>query len=159
MLIEDRWGNQLLELRALSEDALSELVPLTHALVVARRSGDSLLVFNRHRRYWELAGGLIDAGESPRACAIRELREESGLVCDPSALQFVGAMKFRLQPSRFNAAIHLEYGALYATQVQEPLAQFVPNQEISKVHWWDGGEAIGEISVIDRKLIELALNR
>jgi len=156
MLIEDKQGNQLLELMALGEDELSGVMPLTHALVVARRGGDNLLVFNRYRQYWELAGGLIDAGEEPRACAVRELREESGLVCDPSALQFVGAMKFLLQPSRFNSAIHLEYGALYLAEVPEQLARFVPNEEISKVCWWDGSQPIGEISVIDRHLVELA---
>ena len=155
MLIEDKQGNQLLELIPLGEAELSSLAPLTHALVVARRVDDKhLLVFNRFRQYWELAGGLIDAGETPRACASRELHEESGLVCEPGALRFVGAMKFLLQPSKFHAEIHIEYGALYVTVIDQ-LSPFVPNEEISQLCWWDGDEAIGEISVIDRKLIEL----
>ena len=86
MLIEDQKGNQLLQLIALSETDLSTVVPLTHALVVARHAGKNLLVFNRYRQYWELAGGLIDAGETPRDCAARELQEESGFISEYGAL-------------------------------------------------------------------------
>jgi 8-oxo-dGTP diphosphatase len=155
MLIEDLKGNQLLELIALTEAELANVAPLTHALVVARRGGNlNLLVFNRHRQYWELAGGLIDAGETPRECAVRELREESGLACDPASLRLVGVAKFLLQPSRFNSEIHVEYGALYMANVDQPLA-FIANDEIANVCWWDGTEAIGLISVIDQKLMEL----
>jgi 8-oxo-dGTP diphosphatase len=156
MLTEDKKGNQLLELIALSERDLVTVVPLTHALVVARHAanGSHLLVYNRYRQYWELAGGLIDRDETPRACAARELREESGLDCDPDALRFVGAMKFLLQPSRFHPEAHIEYGALYVAEVHEA-SPFVPNEEISKTCWWDGIAPIGEISVIDQKLIEL----
>src|SRR3954469_16320862 len=117
MLIEDKKGNRLLELISLRETDLSKVVPLTHALVVARHGANkNLLVFNRYRQCWELAGGMIDADETPRACAIRELRKESGLACDPDALRFVGAMKLLLQPSRFHAELHIEYGALYVTE-------------------------------------------
>jgi 8-oxo-dGTP diphosphatase len=155
MLIQDQKGNQLVELIALPEAQLSQLAPLTHALVVARRGGSlNLLVFNRDRQYWELAGGLIDAGETPRECAARELLEETGLRCDPDSLRLIGAAKFLLQPSRFHAEIHVEYGAVYAADIDQPLA-FVANDEIAKVCWWDGTEAIGTISVIDQKLIEL----
>lgn len=155
MLIEDKKGNQLLELIALNEAELSKIAPLTHALVVARRNGsENLLVFNRRRQYWELAGGMIDAGETPRDCAVRELQEESGLACDPASLRLVGVAKFLLQPSRFHSEVHVEYGALYVTHVDQPLA-FVANDEIAKACWWDGTEAIGAISVIDQRLIEL----
>jgi 8-oxo-dGTP diphosphatase len=78
MLIEDQKGNQLLELIPLNEADLFGVAPLTHALVVARRDGNkNLLVFNRYRQYWELAGGLIDAGEVI-AAALRETTPIAG---------------------------------------------------------------------------------
>ncbi len=156
ILIQDKQGNQLLDLILLKEADLSKVAPLTHALVVARRGGTKkLLVLNRHRRRWELAGGMIDPGETPRSCAIRELHEESGIVCVTDDLRFVGAIKVLLQPSRFHANAHVEYGALYKMEVDQA-AQFVGNEEIVMTCWWDGCEAIGEISPIDQKLTELA---
>ena len=155
MLSQDKNGNQLLELIRLSETDLSQVQPLTHAVVVARfTGGESLLVFNRYRRWWELAGGLIDRDETPRVCAVRELREESGQICEPDALRFVGAMKLLLQPNRFHSTIRVEYGALYVVDIPEQ-SPFVPTDEIAQVCWWDGAEAIGEIAVIDQKLLEL----
>jgi hypothetical protein len=38
--------------------------------------------------------------------------------------------------------------------IDQPLA-FIANAEIAKACWWDGSEAIGTISVVDQKLIEL----
>jgi hypothetical protein len=62
MLIENERGDQLLELIRCDEEELTRLVPLTHALVVAKHAGKHLLVFNRHRGHWELAGGTIEHG-------------------------------------------------------------------------------------------------
>ncbi|MGW7693821.1 NUDIX domain-containing protein [Streptomyces asiaticus] len=36
------------------------------------------MVFDRFRQSWELPGGRIEAGESPRQAAARELLEETG---------------------------------------------------------------------------------
>lgn len=48
------------------------------AVIVARASRGVVLVLNSVRKVWELPGGFIDAGESPRQAAIRELAEEAG---------------------------------------------------------------------------------
>lgn len=155
MLIQDKQGNQLLELVRFEEADLSRVAPLTHSLVVTRHDGNkNLLVFNRYRQCWEVAGGMIDPDETPRDCAMRELHEESGIVCLGNALQFVGAMKVLLQPSKFHAEVRVEYGALYRVDVEQ-IVPFVENEEIVRAYWWDGCEAIGEISAIDQKLTEL----
>ena len=38
-------------------------------MVIAHSRDGVVLVFNRYRHVWELPGGLIDAGESPREAA------------------------------------------------------------------------------------------
>lgn len=43
--------------------------------VFATPAGDVVLLMNE-RDEWELPGGRIDIGESPRACVEREIREE-----------------------------------------------------------------------------------
>lgn len=41
--------------------------------------GRVLLVEPVHKPYWDLPGGQVEAGESPRAAAVREVREELGI--------------------------------------------------------------------------------
>lgn len=56
--------------------------------------GDSLLVMRRDDiptinwpGAWDLPGGRREPGETPAACALRELREETGLGLDPGRLR------------------------------------------------------------------------
>lgn len=50
--------------------------------VVAVRNDRVLMVQRRHRGAgtWSFVGGYLDFGETPEACAIRETREETGLI-------------------------------------------------------------------------------
>jgi 8-oxo-dGTP diphosphatase len=118
--------------------------PLTFALVVARHGGRALLVFNRWRQHWELPGGMIDPGETPRACAARELLEETG--------QAAGELRYRgLMRIRFPSG-NAELGALYATELP-PLRPFAANEEVERIALWDGRENLGYVEEIDAALI------
>jgi mutator protein MutT len=59
--------------------AMSALLAASVAIV--RR--DDLLLIQRHRPpaagLWTLPGGRLEPGETPEACAVRELREELGI--------------------------------------------------------------------------------
>ena len=41
-------------------------------------AGDPLLVEPAYKDTWEIPGGIVEAGEDPRTCAVREVREELG---------------------------------------------------------------------------------
>ena len=42
-----------------------------------------LLVRSSDGRHWVLPKGHIETGERPEDCAVREVREEAGVVCEP----------------------------------------------------------------------------
>lgn len=153
-IVTDAQGNEFLNLILVSEDRIEALnldAPVTHSLIVARNNqGNVLLIFNKYRNYWELPGGVIDDGETPRQCAVRELREETNQYA--SSILFKGLMKFHLQPG-FRSSERIEYGALFSGHVDE-MASFVENDEAATITWWDGQSDFGYINEIDKALIE-----
>ena len=54
-------------------------------------AGRMLLVRKRGSRFFMLAGGKIEPGESPEAALLRELREEIGLIADRQAPRYLGS--------------------------------------------------------------------
>ena len=62
------------------------------------RDGQVLLTRNSargpHPGAWTLPGGGIDHGEDPRASVVREVREETGLVCTPGEVLDVTSTHF-----------------------------------------------------------------
>ncbi|MCU4752432.1 NUDIX domain-containing protein [Halobacteria archaeon AArc-curdl1] len=66
-------------------------IPLARATVI---DGDSVLLIEmgegRDAGEWALPGGHIDAGESPRVAAARELTEETGVSVSPADLTLIG---------------------------------------------------------------------
>jgi 8-oxo-dGTP diphosphatase len=98
------------------------------SLVVVTFADAVLLMFNAWRSQWELPGGMLEPGETPRQAAIRELAEETGI--HTGDLSFAAIVEFELtQPNRH------EYGAVYRTQPRrEP--RLVVNQEALAFRWW-----------------------
>ena len=53
------------------------------------QSGRVLLVRPTYKEYWDLPGGYVEPGESPRAACLREITEEIGLTLTVSSLLVV----------------------------------------------------------------------
>ncbi len=57
--------------------------------------GEILVVKSGYKPYWTLPGGVVDPGESPQECAMRETFEEVGIVVDPANVAFVAVIDRR----------------------------------------------------------------
>lgn len=120
--------------------------PLTHSLVIAKYQESYLLVYDKWKNQWEVPGGMIESGETPRQCARRELYEETNQITNN--LVFCGIMKFLLKPRDI-----IEFGALYSVRLG-CINEFTRNDEIEEVVYWDRLTDIGYVNEIDKKLLE-----
>ena len=58
-------------------------------VVITDDDGRVLLVEPTYKPHWEVPGGTVEDNESPRAAAVREIREELGLDVTPGRLLVV----------------------------------------------------------------------
>jgi 8-oxo-dGTP diphosphatase len=155
MLADNQEGHRLVRLLDAPEAELAGAGNLTHARVVARHEDRVLLVFDRHTQRWQLPGGAIEPGELARACAVRELREESSNECAPGDLRYLFGFELFLYGTRFVPEPRSEVGALFEVHIHH-LASFIPTEEIGATLWWSGSELSHELDGIDRELIQLS---
>jgi 8-oxo-dGTP diphosphatase len=114
---------------------------LAFALMLARSPEGFVLVFNKFRGVWELPGGFIDPGESPRGTARRELREETG--CEAREVTWRGITEVN-DDRRF-------YGGVFSCEVE--VAEFVENEEIGGLAYWQPDRPPPGIGATDEALL------
>lgn len=93
---------------------------------------------------WTFPKGKLEPGEEFEACALREVLEETGLVCRIG--RFIGHTEYRDRKDR---------PKVVAYWVMEPVAgEFRLNEEVDEVRWVDLGSAAQLLSYErDRELL------
>ena len=127
----------------------------TIAHVVFRdESGNVLLTETTYKDDWELPGGVVDPGESPRLGARRELREEIGLDIDLGE----PALTDWMPPSLcWDDAIEFIYdGGVLPAAVAHSIAPCDP--ELRAVHWVPRENLPDRVSELSARRIDLLLD-
>ena len=93
--------------------------------------------------YWSLFGGSVEKGESPIACAARELYEETAIKVSPHLLNYV---------TSFNDDSQLEF-TVYAFESRELLIPTL-NDEHTECGWFKLDSLKNFTEKIDPKIVE-----
>ena len=105
---------------------------LTADCVVANRSGEVLLVRRANEPYkgcWALPGGFMEMDETIEQCAVRELKEETGLAVAPAEAAMVGVFSAPGRDPRGRTVT-----VAYRVDVAE--AAPVAGDDAAEVRWW-----------------------
>lgn len=139
-------GFEFLDFLVIREDQLYDYHRLAGSYAVVKSNDKYLVCYNTWRKQWELPAGQREENETPKACAIRELYEETGQKV--SNLEFKGLLKVRNLTND-----EIKYNPVFFTTL-ELLQPFRENCETSEIRLWDLNEDIGYVDAVDIKVFD-----
>jgi 8-oxo-dGTP pyrophosphatase MutT (NUDIX family) len=134
-----------------SEGNASETLVRAAGGIVLRASPsggwDVAVVHRPEHADWSFPKGKLEPGETASECALREVREETGLECTLG--RFVGQVEYRDRRGRPKI---VEYWLM-----QPGGGDFVPSTEVDELAWMSPQDAAGLLSYLhDRELLTSA---
>ena len=92
-----------------------------------------------HKGKWNGLGGKFEQGESPKECAIREVKEESGLIMKNPKMK--GFITFPLFDGKKDWYVFLFTADRFEGKLidsNEGTLEWIPNDKLLELNLWDG---------------------
>jgi ADP-ribose pyrophosphatase YjhB (NUDIX family) len=141
------------ELEPLRVPVFSRPTPFSGAdAAIVDDTGRMLLIQRADNQCWAMPGGALDVGETPAEGAVREAREETGVLCEPVVL--VGVFDSRRCGSRSRHHLY-HYVFLCRPLAGTPIAPSHPD-EVLDMQWFAEEELPEVIDPGHRSRIPLA---
>ena len=151
MLAKNKSGWKLIEYIDIKEDVIIQYHNVTGAYAILKVADKYVVGYNSWRKQWEFPAGGIDAGETAREAAIRELYEETHQKNE--MLEFKGL--FKVEDAKGN----IKYQAIFVCS-QDELIPFERNDsdEMNEIKLWDMQD-IGYVDECDVKIVQMVCER
>lgn len=119
--------------------------PESVLVVVRTRAGEVLLLERiRPRGFWQSVTGSLEWGESAAAAAVRELREETGLVAGGALVDLKRGERFRIVPpwkARYGPGVWLNTEHWFAVELPGRRMVRLHRLEHRQCRWLAAAEA------------------
>lgn len=113
---------------------------------VINKKNNSTLMIHRvkkendyHHGKWNGLGGKFEPGESPEECAIREIKEESGLTVKDIVMK--GLITFPMFDGKEDWYVFLFVTDNFEGEIidsNEGNLAWIPNEKLTKINLWEG---------------------
>jgi 8-oxo-dGTP diphosphatase len=116
-------------------------------LCYVRDRGKTLMLYRNkkendvHKGKWNGLGGKLEAGESPEECAIREVKEESGLIVSDPDLR--GILTFPLFTPEHDWYVFLfQFHGYRGNLIESPEGDlaWIDDDKVLKLNLWEGDQ-------------------
>lgn len=151
-IIVNRHGHSLNRFEYINDiNGLKDVQGMWGANAILLYENKLILCWNKYRNNWELPGGGKEKEEDLTQCIIREIYEE----ISQTATDLQICCFYKVFIPRINKEIN---GVTFYGELKK-LTSFSENEEMSKMVLWDMKTNIGDIDVVDLKIVKLVLNR